>query len=567
MPAKSSSLHQAAKKTAAKKTAASKAAAKKAAAKKSVTAKPATKKAVAKKPAAKKAATKKPAAAGGKHTPVRVRMYRQGLGDCFLVTFNPESDDAVHMLIDCGTLGAVTTGNEMKDIVAHIGETTGGRIHLMIATHEHQDHVSGFHTLKEKFQEIEVENVWMAWTENPGDDDAKSLMTHIADLGMAVAQAAQALTQNNPSKADTDTAEAMTSLLEFGNGRPDVLQPFLGAAKSPLSAGPTKKLATTVDDGMTFVRTGQVDSAGRPVKARYLSPGGPALEPEWLPGFRFFVLGPPREKERLKNMGKDGSSELYGMAAGLRAAASGMPGGPGQDEGAMPFDRRYWCRESDEMIRETMADYFATENDWRRVDKDWLNAASDLALQLDNMTNNTSLALAIERISDGRVLLFPADAQEGSWLSWHEPKEPFTYVQDGVRQTTTAEKLLNRTVFYKVGHHGSHNATAKGKGLEMMRSESELVAFIPVDRKVALKRSPAGQWKMPAHALYRRLLEKCNGRVARSDIGWADAPQGTQKEEAAFKNLATEAEWEKWRESQGAAQVSIDKLFIDYRLS
>ena len=36
------------------------------------------------------------------------------------------------------------------------------------------------------------------------------------------------------------------------------------------------------------------------------------------------------------------------------------------------------------------------------------------------MTNNTSLVLAIERIADGKVLLFPADAQEGNWLSWHD---------------------------------------------------------------------------------------------------------------------------------------------------
>ena len=48
--------------------------------------------------------------------------------------------------------------------------------------------------------------------------------------------------------------------------------------------------------------------------------------------------------------------------------------------------------------------------------------ASDLALQLDSVTNNTSLVLAIERIADGKVLLFPADAQEGNWLSWHDEK-------------------------------------------------------------------------------------------------------------------------------------------------
>ena len=55
------------------------------------------------------------------------------------------------------------------------------------------------------------------------------------------------------------------------------------------------------------------------------------------------------------------------------------------------------------------------------MDTDWLNGASGLAIQLDKFTNNTSLVLAIERIADGKVLLFPGDAQEGNWLSWQNP--------------------------------------------------------------------------------------------------------------------------------------------------
>ena len=72
------------------------------------------------------------------------------------------------------------------------------------------------------------------------------------------------------------------------------------------------------------------------------------------------------------------------------------------------------------MFRDT---YFAEDAAWRRVDEDWLHVATDLALQLDSATNNTSLVLAIERIADGKVLLFPADAQEGNWLSWHDASD------------------------------------------------------------------------------------------------------------------------------------------------
>jgi hypothetical protein len=31
-------------------------------------------------------------------------MYRRGLGDCFLLTFNPGGDEK-HILIDCGRAG------------------------------------------------------------------------------------------------------------------------------------------------------------------------------------------------------------------------------------------------------------------------------------------------------------------------------------------------------------------------------------------------------------------------------------------------------------------------------
>ena len=52
---------------------------------------------------------------------VRARMYRHGLGDCFLLTFG-DGAGSRHVLIDCGTLGATTTGVKMKDVVAHIAD-------------------------------------------------------------------------------------------------------------------------------------------------------------------------------------------------------------------------------------------------------------------------------------------------------------------------------------------------------------------------------------------------------------------------------------------------------------
>ena len=117
--------------------------------------------------------------------------------------------------------------------------------------------------------------------------------------------------------------------------------------------------------------------------------------------------------------------------------------------------------------------------------------------------------LAIE-VDGDRVLLFAADAQLGSWLTWGEVG--FQVPEDGRRRAVTGRELLERTVFYKVGHHASHNATASKSGLELMNGAG-LTAFVPLDRKVAVKK----KWPMPAMNLAKALQEKTRGRVFCSD--------------------------------------------------
>lgn len=502
---------------------------------------------------------KKPAAASSSLPQVRVRMYRQGLGDCFLITLNLGGAEK-HILIDCGTLGATTTGVKIAKVVENIRATTKDRLSLLVATHEHWDHVSGFGSREKDFSAMTIDNVWMAWTEDPTDDDAKSIQKTKGDLGTALKAAVKAL-EKAPGEGPA-IGKNVASILGFFDDA------SLGAAK----------FSESVDEAMHFVRT----KLG--VKARYLDPAKhKVIEDAWLAGFRVYVLGPPRVESALNNLGDHGSSELYSLAQGLKSAAlfraSGQTLGTfldncsaeGQSEfsDGLPFDVRYRHDAGSAATKEMFeGSYLQASEEWRRVDHDWLHMASDLALQLDSATNNTSLALAIERIADGKVLLFPADAQQGSWLSWHDSKMKWSVEDAGVKRMVTATDLLARTVFYKVGHHSSHNATAKGKGLELMTHE-DLTAFIPVDRAVALKRNPPDSWQMPARPLYRRLLEQCGGRVARSDIGWAaDPATATNKTvESKFKTMATKAEWTKWKAAQGKAPVTIDPLFIDYLLT
>jgi len=165
--------------------------------------------------------------------------------------------------------------------------------------------------------------------------------------------------------------------------------------------------------------------------------------------------------------------------------------------------------------------YLDPRSNWRRIDGDWLGAAGTFALDLAADTNNTSLALAFEwgPPRKGRVLLFAADAQVGNWLSWRD--QP--YGDDKVK----IENLLDRVLLYKVGHHGSHNATVRRDsrdastgdplgapfGLELM---NDIIAMIPVDHDAVRKEMP-DPWKMPHEPLYRRLREKARLRVLRSD--------------------------------------------------
>ena len=68
----------------------------------------------------------------------------------------------------------------------------------------------------------------------------------------------------------------------------------------------------------------------------------------------------------------------------------------------------------------------------------------------------------------------------GSWLSWRDTQWKLD------DETVTGPDLLARNVYYKVGHHGSHNVTLQKKGLELMTSK-DLSAFIPTNKHDAAK--------------------------------------------------------------------------------
>jgi hypothetical protein len=447
-----------------------------------------TSKKASRKPAKKRAKkpAKKPArAAHGKHR-VKIRMYRQGLGDCFLVTLPGKGRRPFYIVIDCGViLGTKNPTEMMAGVVQNIIATTGGRINLLIATHEHWDHISGFIQAEALWRSLKVDEVWLGWTENSKDPLAQKLSDERRSLTKALTAAAFRLGLNG----ETAAAAEVASLLDFFGATGNSTRAALDVVKS---------LSKNV---------------------RYCRPGD---APVRLQGteVRAYVLGPPTDERFIKKFNPSKKEpETYGLDA-LHAFLKGWsPALSEPDLDVGPFDLSWQIpMQAAEQMPFFQAHYWGEDEDsnervqdWRRIDGSWLDSSSALALQLDSATNNTCLVLALE-LEDGDVLLFAADAQVGNWLSWQDLEWKV-----GARKVTGPD-LLRRTIFYKVGHHGSHNATLREKGLEEMVGLQ--LAFIPVDHEMAVRK---GWKKMPLPKLITRLNEVTSERVVRIDDDTAPA--------------------------------------------
>jgi hypothetical protein len=459
---------------------------------------------------------------------LRIRMYRKGLGDRFLLTFTTAAR-RYHMLIDCGILKGTEDAQQiMLDIVEDIKKETDGVLDLLVVTHEHWDHLSGFHQARELWDTIQVNEVWMAWTEDTANDDAKDLHNNLREARARLKQ--HSLLPEQQLALD----QAIASLLLFDGELPDDDQQTTRAAM--LYAGSKSN--------------GNV---------KFHSPGT-HTSLNGIDGVRVYVLGPPDSRELFKDQPSANHSEIYTETQSLSLAdtffAAVVQRADSSDEPieprALPFGKHYRIDERRAKLKFFRERYFGEGTDelvaWRRIDDDWLGVGSALALSLASDTNNTSLVLAIELTATGQVLLFPGDAQVGNWLTWRS----YTWSvpgADGQNREVKADELLKRTVFYKVAHHGSENATLSIDGLERMR-DPQLVAMIPVDEAMASHKG----WRMPFGPLLTALKSRTAGRVIRADTGLP-----TRAEAAAL----SDAEWEAFNQ---AAVADPNGLYIDYTI-
>jgi hypothetical protein len=288
----------------------------------------------------------------------------------------------------------------------------------------------------------------------------------------------------------------------------------------------------------------------------YCYPGGEPLAFPEVDDIRIFILGPPESQKLIKKSDPSKTlSEVYltdlhedrldGFAfellrdsnvdfgSDIISEMSNINLKPFDDQHRIPAD----SNSGGDTIKFFKKYYKAKDEQWRTIDDKWSDTAAELALKLDKHTNNTCLVMAIELVNSGKILLFPGDAQVGNWLGWHK------LVWDVDGEDVKIEDLLKRTILYKVGHHGSHNATLKEKGLELMIN-SNLAAMIPVDEKMAKKK----KWKMPYNHLYHRLEELSKGRIIRIDKGLGTKSSGISS-----------LDWNRFKNS-----VKVNKLYIDF---
>ena len=74
--------------------------------------------------------------------------YQVGFGDCFLLRFTYPDSTKRHLLIDFGTtkLPNGFNSSHMIDVANDIKAKCGGKLDIVVATHRHADHISGFAT-------------------------------------------------------------------------------------------------------------------------------------------------------------------------------------------------------------------------------------------------------------------------------------------------------------------------------------------------------------------------------------------------------------------------------------
>jgi beta-lactamase superfamily II metal-dependent hydrolase len=392
---------------------------------------------------------------------VLVRMYNVGFGDCFLVAI-PAEGRPRKILFDCGSHssgpGPKSIGEVVERVIADVTEDDDvPRIDVVVGTHRHQDHVSGFKDAA--WAKVEVSEVWMPWTEHPTDPKARDIRERQSKIAQRLCFALR------------------------------------GAAESPALA-----LAENSLKNAAAMATLHHGFAGPPKPPRFLpEPDGPAtFSTPSLPGVVVHVMGPSRDEAVIRDMDPPAG------AGYLRLAEA-----QDRDVAETPF-KASWAISNEQFLAAPEFEHLKL-SDKTLAYVQRLSEVNyfQVAAALESAVNGTSLMLALE--VGAAVLLFPGDAQWGTW--------------NAALQNEDWRALLRRTTFYKVGHHGSHNATPREYVEQLLGSRREGPTGFVENLSAAVSTRPIKIWKFIPKP---ELLEAIHGvtpSLARSDERNAPVPE------------------------------------------
>ena len=111
-----------------------------------------------------------------------VRAYNVEVGDCIYVRIPKGRKvagnvDDFHILIDCGSVGGMShLEAALQQLETELPATADGRkrLDLVVATHEHKDHIAGFNP--DVFENIHIEHIWMNAAMNPDHPQAENTL-------------------------------------------------------------------------------------------------------------------------------------------------------------------------------------------------------------------------------------------------------------------------------------------------------------------------------------------------------------------------------------------------------
>jgi len=329
---------------------------------------------------------------------ISVRMYDVGFGDCFLVTI-PTSNGDRRILFDCGSVakGRKDMDTVVDTLIRDVGGPDEARIDVVVCTHRHKDHVAGFS--RKEWANVDVGEVWMPWTES---DEPEAIRIREAQARLALSLDAHLQRQAALAATPADR-ERYESAREF-----------------TLNATGNETAMETLHEGFK----GRTDILRRflPEKdkdGKILD----TLKTDLLPGVTIHVFGPSRDERAIRDMDPP-AGKTY-----MQFAVSTEEGSNAPD----PFSRDWWVR-NHKTVSETDKVHIARFSD---------GFSTVVAGSLDSAVNGTSLMLLLQ--FRDKYLFFPGDSQWGTWNAAMENNKFY--------------ELMKRVQFYKVGHHGSHNAT------------------------------------------------------------------------------------------------------------